>query len=256
LTELGYLRTEPGPGSQRWRLTPRALRLGFNCLASLDVWQVVRPVLADVAARTGLPCSAAVLDGDEVVWVARAAPDRLLRVDLPPGSRLPAASAAAGQVLLAGLDPAELEERLAGPLALAPYGRGLRERLAAVAAAGRAEQDGELEPGLWALAMPVRRFGRVVAAIDICGPSALVPLAGGDRASDLGLVLCQAAEQVGEALAHHPGSPRPRAARRPVPRALPPRPVQAGQRPWRPVRLPAAAAAAAPRPPLRQAPPA
>src|SRR4030095_5992269 len=91
------LRAEPASsrsGSLRWRLTPRALRLGYSCLAALNVWQIVQPALADLAAGSRLSSSVAILDGRDALYVAHASSTRLLRLDLPPGTRLRAEATA------------------------------------------------------------------------------------------------------------------------------------------------------------------
>jgi len=206
LTELGYLRAEPvtnRSGSMRWRLTPRVLRLGYSCLAGLNVWQIVQPALADLAAASGLSSSAAILDAPrDALVVAHASSNRLLRLELPPGTRLRADATALGRVLLAGLPAAELD----GWLQALPPGTDatrLRRQLLLAAARGYAEQDGELEAGLWAMAVPVRRGTRVIAAVDVAGHA-------GDRpdAATLDRKLLPALRAtsavLGEALGAHP----------------------------------------------------
>lgn len=219
LTELGYLRAEPAAsrsGSLRWRLTPRTLRLGYSCLAALNVWQIVQPALVDLAASSGLSSSAAILDGRDVLYVAHAPSCRLLRLDLPPGTRLRAEATALGRVLLAGLPAAELDGWLDGVAPEADPVR-LRRQLQLVGARGWAEQDGELEAGLWAMAVPVRLGSRVVAAVDVAGHA-------GDRPDPAGLdrkllpALRTTAAVVAEAVGGHPSGVRA-PARRPSPRS-------------------------------------
>jgi IclR family transcriptional regulator, pca regulon regulatory protein len=223
LTELGYLRTEPGPsayGSPRWRLTPRALRLGYSCLASLDVWRIIEPYIGDVATATGLAADATVLDEQDVVCVASAPLEGILRVHLPPGTRHPAEQTTGGRVLLAGLSPADLETWLAeaDPSIDAEQ---LRTVLKEVTTQGYAFADGELEPGLWSMAVPVRQpdpasgpaggfnaegrrvGGRVVAALNVAGHTSL-QLSERERDHKLLPTLRHAAALIGEAGATHP----------------------------------------------------
>lgn len=223
LTELGYLRTEPGPsayGSPRWRLTPRALRLGYSCLASLDVWRIVEPYIGDVATATGLAASATVLEEQDAVCVASAPLEGILKVHVPPGSRHPAEQTTGGRVLLAGLAPSDLEAWLAeaDPSIDAEQ---LRTLLKEIMTQGYAFSDAELEPGLWSMAVPVRqpdpaaaaaggayaagrRVGdRVVAALEVAGHTALHP-SESEREHKLLPTLRHAAALIGEAGATHP----------------------------------------------------
>jgi IclR family pca regulon transcriptional regulator len=205
LTELGYLRTEPGPsayGSPRWRLTPRALRLGYACLASLDVWRIIEPYIGDVATATGLAASAVVLDEQDAVCVASAPLEGVLRVHQPAGSRYPAENTTAGRVLLAGLSPAELEAWLA-EADPSIDGEQLRTLLKEVTTQRYAFADGELETGLWSMAVPVRQRDRVVAALEVAGHTAL-HRRGDEREHKLLPTLRHAAALIGEAGATHP----------------------------------------------------
>ncbi|MDX5311679.1 MAG: helix-turn-helix domain-containing protein, partial [Rhodococcus sp. (in: high G+C Gram-positive bacteria)] len=67
LVELGYVRTD---GSQFW-LTPRVLELGYSYLSSLTLPDVARPHLEALAQKVHESTSVSVLDGGDVVYVAR-----------------------------------------------------------------------------------------------------------------------------------------------------------------------------------------
>ncbi len=171
LCELGFARSD----GKRFELTPRILDLGFAYLASLDVWEAARPFLDEVTARIDESCSAAVLDGESIVYVARsAAQHRIMSVSLHVGKRLPAHATSMGQVLLAGLEPQALEDYLAGAT-LERYTRRtivdageLRQRLAAVREHGYALVDQELEEGLRSIAVPIRTpAGVLLAALNV-----------------------------------------------------------------------------------------
>ena len=69
--------------------------------------RAAQPVLERVAERLHESCSLTVLDGDEIVYVARAATRRILSVGLSVGSRLPAYCTSMGRVLLAFSSEAE-----------------------------------------------------------------------------------------------------------------------------------------------------
>ncbi|MFC7554490.1 IclR family transcriptional regulator C-terminal domain-containing protein [Pseudoroseomonas wenyumeiae] len=111
-------------------------------------------------------CSAAILDGPDVIYVARSAARRIMSVSLGVGSRLPAHCTSLGRALLSMLPEARLEAFLAN---LPPEAAGhTRAAVLAARAAGYALVNEELEPGLRSVAMPVRDMrGRCVAAINI-----------------------------------------------------------------------------------------
>lgn len=174
LVELGYVRSD----GRRFTLTPQVLRLGTAYLSGLDLPGVAQPHLEQLSAEVGESTSAAVLDGTEIVYVARVATRRIMSVGITVGTRFPAHATSMGRVLLAGLDAAERRALLGqGPLA-APTGRtltGVDDVLAAVdrvAAQGWALVDGELEVGLRSLAVPLRDAGGgVVAALNVSSTS-------------------------------------------------------------------------------------
>ncbi len=170
LAALGFVAAD----GRAFHLTPRVLTLARAYLASDIVPAVMQPIVERVSAQVRETCSAAVLDGDEIAFVARATPSRLLTVGLEVGYRLPAWSTAVGRVLLAGLTPEETKARLAGLRPVAHTERTLTDP-AAVARAVRAARgdgfcvvDGEVERGFRSLAVPVRRLdGRVACALHI-----------------------------------------------------------------------------------------
>lgn len=172
LQELGYVRAE----GRRFLPTPRVLAIGYAYLSSLDLWEGAEPHMAELAERTGESCSAATLDGAEVVYVARVPARRVMAVNLSVGARLPAYPTSLGRVLLAALGPAELDEHLAGvelraltPRTVTDPAR-LRGIMQEVRGQGWALVDQELEDGVRSIAAPVRdRAGRVVAAMNVSG---------------------------------------------------------------------------------------
>ncbi|PTX04765.1 IclR family transcriptional regulator [Pararhodobacter aggregans] len=155
-------------------LTPRVLRLGTACLATMPLPQIVQPMLDALSEAIGESSSVSILDGDEIVYVARAAQRRVMSIALMPGSRLPAFCTSMGRVLLAALPEAEVRVLLeAAPLpartpkTLTDPGAILAE-LARVRAQGYAVIDEEVELGLRSLAVPlVSARGRTVAALNV-----------------------------------------------------------------------------------------
>jgi IclR family pca regulon transcriptional regulator len=170
LTELGYVRNE----GRYFSLTARVLELGYAYLSGLSLPQVAEPHLEALVAEVNESSSMSVLDGSDIVYVARVPVSRIMTVAINVGTRFPAYATSMGRVLLAGLPEPELEEQLAGiriaRLTERTVGsvEALRDELARVRAQGWALVNQELEEGLRALAAPVRdQSGAVVAAVNV-----------------------------------------------------------------------------------------
>lgn len=178
LVALGYARTD----GKRFELTPKVLDLGYAYMSSLGLAETLQPYLRRVAEAVGESSSAAALDGDEVICVARySARQRVMALNLPVGGRLPAHCTAVGQVLLAHLDPDRLQKFLLEPRfdrytdATLTTPEALTARLADVRARGWALCDQELEVGLRAVAVPVRdAAGQVSLAMNLSVQAARV----------------------------------------------------------------------------------
>lgn len=155
-------------------LTPRVLRLGTACLATMPLPQIVQPLLDELSERIGQSSSVSVLDGDEIVYVARAAQRKVISIALMPGSRLPAYCTSMGRVLLAALPEDEARALLtARPLAARTRHTltdvdAILEQLMQVRAQGYAVIDQEVESGLCSIAIPLRNAqGQTVAAVNV-----------------------------------------------------------------------------------------
>ena len=159
-------------------LLPKVLELGFSVLSSMDIWDVAQPVMNELAEQLQESCFAAVLDGDSVIYVARATSNRFMNVGITIGSRVPAHCVSTGRVLLAALPPAQLHavlERANFPrftpntVVSKTKLRGLIEE---VRLQGWSVVDQELEVGLRSLSVPIRdRAGATIAALNVCCPS-------------------------------------------------------------------------------------
>lgn len=170
LQRLGYASFD----GKFFSLTPRVLRLGYAYLASNELPQLIQPFLEKVSEATDESCSASILDGHEVLYIARSARRRIMTVDLGVGTRLPAFCTSMGRVLLAALDPAEAAQRLQASerRPLTPYTRTrideLLQILNAVREQGYCVIDQELEVGLVSIAVPLTDAGgRTVAAMNV-----------------------------------------------------------------------------------------
>jgi IclR family pca regulon transcriptional regulator len=170
LARLGYATASGG----RYELTPAILTLSHAYLSSTSVARIAQPVLERVSDELHESSSVAVLDGDEIVYVARAAARRILAISLEVGSRLPAACTSMGRVLLAAADPDDRARFLARVELRRHTARTTTDRAALAAeletvrAQGYAIVDQELELGLRSCAVPIARGdGTVVAAINV-----------------------------------------------------------------------------------------
>jgi IclR family pca regulon transcriptional regulator len=167
-----------------FRLTPRVLRLGYGYLSALPFWEHAQEHLRQLADEVNEACSAATLDGGDIVYVARIPPRRNMTITLSVGSRLPAYPTSMGRVLLAALPEEQLQAYL-GRTALKPLTARtttdpdkLAGVLRQVSRQGFAIVDGEREEGVRSAAAPVTdQTGKVIAAINISANAGRMPLA-------------------------------------------------------------------------------
>lgn len=169
LAEQGYCAYD----GKFFTVTPRVLRLGTGCLATMPLPRIVQPWLDQLSEQIGQSTSVAILDGAEIVYVARAAQRRVMSIALMPGSRLPAYCTSLGRVMLAALPERQVKEHLETQslLARTPYTLNTVEavmgELSRVRSQGYAAVDQEVEPGLRSVAVPLRNArGTVVAALN------------------------------------------------------------------------------------------
>jgi IclR family transcriptional regulator, pca regulon regulatory protein len=180
LDQLGYVR-QVGPGG--YELTPRVLDLGMSYVLSRGLWEVARPHMESLVARTRESSSIAQLDGSDIVYVARVAVPKIVTLAVTIGTRFPAMQTSLGKVLLAALPLAEAERVLAEPSrsGITPrWQPDASERAAAlreVRARGWALTDEQLAPGIRSVAVPLRDGdGRVIAALNVNSHAAETPL--------------------------------------------------------------------------------
>ncbi|TCU29096.1 IclR family transcriptional regulator [Rhizobium azibense] len=175
LAELGYADYD----GKFFTLTPKILRLGHAYLSATPLPVQIQPHLDQLSEKAQQSSSASVLEGTDIVYIARASQRRVMSINLTPGSRLPAYCASMGRVLLAAL-PEHEARAILGRTALrqnTPNTKTDPEDLIAefrrVRSQGYAIIDQELEIGLCSIAVPVENDrGQTVAAINI-GASAV-----------------------------------------------------------------------------------
>ena len=169
LEKLGYASRE----GSLYRLTPRILQLGFSYLSSSSLEALAFPLLQQITQLLHESASLGVLEGNEMVYVARSAAQRVMSIGLAVGSRLPAYCTSMGRVMLAALPAEDLSAflRRARMERLTPRTIIDKSQLARVIDRVRIDGysvvDGELEIGLRSIAVPVTsRSGRIVAAMN------------------------------------------------------------------------------------------
>ena len=170
LTALGYVEQN----GRAFSLSPRILDLGFAYLSAQNWVDRALPLLKDLSERLGESCSAAILQGTEIVYVARIPARRIMSTAITVGSRLPAFHTALGRVQLGFLEDAEIWRRLKS-MRVEPYTpytiidvQALYERIRADNEQSFSIVDEELEQGLRAMAVAVvDRAGQAVGAINL-----------------------------------------------------------------------------------------
>jgi len=159
---------------RRFTLSPRLLSLARVWLQGSSLWTYAEPFLRDVAHRFNESSSAAVLSGEDIVYVARIPGRHILSVALHVGTRLPAWCTSMGRVLLSDLPTPQLRAFLKSARIIGHTPKSitsvtdLEREIGLVAKQGFAVIDEELEIGLRSIAVPIRdRTRRIVAAINI-----------------------------------------------------------------------------------------
>jgi IclR family transcriptional regulator, pca regulon regulatory protein len=201
LEALGYVRWD----GKAFRLSPKALDLGYAYLSSQPLWKAAQPIMQGVVDELEESSSLGVLDGLDVVYIARVLPKHFSFVPVTIGTRMPAHVNAMGQVLLAELGAAELDDYFSRA-SFTSFTRhtlvdqqAIRRRIARVARDGYALSDQQIQLGMRSIAVPVRSKSKRAEV-------ALNASAGESRASKDDLltrfrpVLQQAAEQLAHAL--------------------------------------------------------
>jgi IclR family KDG regulon transcriptional repressor len=193
---------ERDPASRAYRLGPRMFAYAAH-VSERRLLRAAPPVLARLVATLGERAHLSVLDGNAVLTLLSHSPPHAVQAAGWAGRRVPAYCTAAGRALLGDYDAPALRVLFDG-VKLVPRGPnavgGLDELSALVresAERGYAIADEELEPGLAAVAAPVRRFDRrIVAAVNMSGPSFRF----GPRLEEAGGEVRRAAHELSETL--------------------------------------------------------
>jgi IclR family pca regulon transcriptional regulator len=155
-------------------LTPNVLTLSASYLRSSQVVTVLQPVLDRIATSAQEISSLAVLDGEEVVFIARGSPARVFSAGLDIGYRLPAFCTSVGRAMLGQFDDAELAAKLAAMRREPMTAHTVTDPKLLLAAIitdrekGYSLVDREAEPGFRSISVPIRRYDdTIIAAINM-----------------------------------------------------------------------------------------
>ena len=206
LQTLGYVQSD----GKQFRLTPRILDLGFAYLSSMPMWNLAESAMEQLAEQVQESCSAAVLDGADIVYVLRVSTHKIMSISLGVGSRLPAYCTSMGRMLLADAPPKQVRQILATSK-IQPLTRyTLTDSGAVQAQIDQARGQGwclvnqELEEGLISIAAPITdRTGRTIAALNISGQANRTP------ARTLQDDMCPALLEAAQAISALLGAQRP-----------------------------------------------
>ncbi len=170
LQDLGYLQGD----DRRFWLTPHILRLGQNLFAVNGLWPMVNHRVVELANQFNEPCAAAVLDGLEIVYVARDAARHIYTSRLAIGDRMPAHCSSLGKILLAAVPLRELDTLIATRPLIKRTDKtivdpaALRAELDRVRRNHWAKVEGEMDDGTISIAVPLRgASGELVAALNV-----------------------------------------------------------------------------------------
>ncbi|MCY3619339.1 MAG: helix-turn-helix domain-containing protein [Acidimicrobiaceae bacterium] len=170
LEQLGYVRSVGGAYS----LTTKVLEIGTAAIAAQGLWDVARPHLVALVARTHESSSMSQLDGSDIVYTARVPVAKIIALSVSIGTRFPAVATSMGKVLLSEHTADELDAVLERPSTsgiiprVVPSRAQLDEDLADVRERGWALSDELLTVGIRSIAAPVRDDGcRIAAAMNV-----------------------------------------------------------------------------------------
>ncbi len=169
LEMLGYAESD----GHLYQLKPRILRLGYSFLSSNSLVILAEPILQRVAEALQEAVALAVLEGEEVLYIAHQGVRRVMSVGVSVGTRLPAHCTSGGRVLLAALPEEEFREFLDSTTLRPMTAKTITEKPAFAAMIEKVRHEGfalvdeEFEPGLRSMAVPVRsRQNAVVASLN------------------------------------------------------------------------------------------
>ena len=170
LENLGYVSLK----GRNFQLTAKVLDLGYGYLSSLSLPEIAQPHLEVLASRVHESASASVLDGTDIVYIARVPIRRIMSVKINIGTRMPAHATSMGRVLLSGLPTSDLKTLVAN-FKMLKYTSNtitsksvLLQEINKVKNQGWSISDQELEFGLRSIAVPIlNKSQEIIASINV-----------------------------------------------------------------------------------------
>jgi IclR family transcriptional regulator, pca regulon regulatory protein len=166
---LGYAEDVEGI----YHLRPSVLRIGCSYLTSTTLPSLAQPILEQVSELIHESTSLSAIDEDNIIYLARHTSSKILSVGLSVGSRLPAYCTSMGRVMLADLPPKQLNQYLSRLKMKKWTSKTVTSKTALINILNQVAKDryaivdGELEPGLRSIAVPIRTpQGRTIAAMN------------------------------------------------------------------------------------------
>jgi DNA-binding IclR family transcriptional regulator len=208
LEEEGMIEALPDEGG--YRLGTGLITLASEALHGRGIAQVAQPFLAELVAELNLSAHLGILEGREIVYLARVTPNSHLASNVREGTRLPAHATTIGRILLADLPAEELRRRYAG-VALGTFSPrtrtalpALERQLAEDREIGIAWSVANFEPEIGSGAALVRdRQGRAAGAINVTGHASVFE-PDNPRLPEIAAALKRAARKISEGLGYRP----------------------------------------------------
>ena len=170
LVQLGFAETD----GKLFRLTPRVLTLAGAYLLSNPIASILQPAIDRLSAEINESCSAAVLDGDDVVMIVHASPARVLPLSAQVGLRFPAVHSSLGRIILAGFNDDALDAFMARVQPQKLTDQTVTDKKKLQRAILQARMDGyslvdrEVEVGFRSISVALQRLdGKTIAALNI-----------------------------------------------------------------------------------------
>jgi DNA-binding IclR family transcriptional regulator len=174
LVNYGYI--ERTADKQKYRLGLELASLGFKVIRRMDLRREALQYMKQLVRKWDETCDLSIFDQGRVFYIEVLRGTHALNIAAAVGQRLPAHCTASGKLFLAYLPPAELDAILKQPMEsftdrTITSPDILLRQLEIIRRQGYAEDDEEMEPGVWAVAAPIRnRQGSVIAAMSIPSP--------------------------------------------------------------------------------------
>jgi IclR family transcriptional regulator, pca regulon regulatory protein len=181
LSKLGYVAVDD---ERRYFLLPKVMQLSHAYTSSNRLLGLAQPLLDRMAEEFGEACSLAVLDGDEIIYLARALSSRILSLKLNVGGRAPLYCSAIGLVALANYSEDALEDYLRN-VHFVRYSEftvvdpmKLKDILAAIRSQSYAISSQQRDVTIDAIAVPLHdKGGTVFGGVNVITRNGSIPLA-------------------------------------------------------------------------------